>query len=332
MKVLFVSSGNDDRYEIAPFIRSQGESLEAAGVDVEYYTIKGKGLLNYIRNVWPLRKHIKSTNYSLIHAHYSLCGWVAVLTLTHLPIVLSLMGADAVGTPTGKNKLTFKSKLLSYLTLLIQPFVQLIISKSPNIEKVVYRKERSVIVPNGVQMQQFTAQSALTKSDLGLKDHVQYVLFLGSPFDKNKNIHLVRSAIEEVRQDIANIELINIYDVPHREVVKFLQVVDVVSLCSFSEGSPNVIKEAMACNKPIVATNVGDIAWLMNGLEGCFLSSHAVDVFASNLKKALLYASVHGATRGREQLYNLGLDAKSTAVRIIELYNTTINRQKALTI
>lgn len=330
MNVLFISSGNDDRYDIAPFIKSQGESLQNSGVNIDYYTIKGKGLINYLKNIGPLRKHVKSQNYDLLHAHYSLCGWVAVLSFSGLPIVLSLMGADAVGTPTGKNRLTIKSKVLSYLTLLVQPFVSLIISKSPNIEKVVYRKDRSVIIPNGVRMDQFNTQSEVSKKSMGLSEDVRHVLFLGSPHDKNKNIQLLKSSLRQL--NLNDVELLNVFDVPHNQVVQYLLVSDVVSLCSFSEGSPNVVKEAMACNKPIVATNVGDVAWLLEGLEGCYVSDHSVEDFSRKVEKALIFAKKYQSTTGREQLYKLGLDAKSTADRIIELYHSLIDNKQVLTI
>lgn len=330
MNVLFISSGNDDRYEIAPFIKSQGESLQKSGVHIDYYTIKGKGLLNYLKNIIPLRRHIKSQNYDLLHAHYSLCGWVAVLAFSGLPIVLSLMGADAVGTPSGKNRLTLKSRLLSYFTLLVQPFVSFIISKSPNIENVVYRKDRSVIIPNGVRMDQFNARPEVSKTSMGLSESSRHVLFLGSPHDKNKNIKLLKSSLKHLNID--EVELLNIFDVPHDEVVKYLMVSDVVSLCSFSEGSPNVVKEAMACNKPIVATNVGDVAWLLKDLNGCYVSDHSIEEFSDNIEKALNFSKEHQFTAGRDRLYHLGLDAKSTADRIIQLYHSIIDKKQALSI
>lgn len=330
MKVLFISSGNDDRYDIAPFIKSQGESLQKSGVHIDYYTIKGKGLLNYLKNIAPLRRHIRSQNYDLLHAHYSLCGWVAVLSFSGLPIILSLMGADAVGTPSGKNRLTLKSRVLRFFTLLVQPFVSLIISKSPNIENVVYRKDRSVIIPNGVRMDQFKAQPEVSKKSMGLSEDSSHVLFLGSPHDKNKNIQLLKSSLEHLNRN--DVELLNVFDVPHDQVVQYLMVSDVVSLCSFSEGSPNVVKEAMACNKPIVATNVGDVAWLLEGLDGCYLSDHSVEDFSQKVEKALNFSKEYQSTSGRDQLYNLGLDAKSTADRIIELYHSLIDKKQALTL
>ena len=72
MKALFVSSGNSEHFTVSPFIRAQGESLREKGVDVSFYSIKGKGLMNYLKNVGPLRRHLRNNNCDIIHAHYSL--------------------------------------------------------------------------------------------------------------------------------------------------------------------------------------------------------------------------------------------------------------------
>ena len=97
MKVLFVSSGNSKQFDIAPFIKSQGDSLIKQGIDLDYFRITEKGILGYIKNAVKLRKYLKNHKYEIIHAHYTLSGWTAVLSFTKTPIILSLMGSDAYG-------------------------------------------------------------------------------------------------------------------------------------------------------------------------------------------------------------------------------------------
>ena len=63
MKVLFVSSGNN-KFGISPIIKSQGLSLEKEGVEVEYFTINGKGFGGYIKSIPRLRKYVKKNKYS----------------------------------------------------------------------------------------------------------------------------------------------------------------------------------------------------------------------------------------------------------------------------
>src|SRR6478752_1876604 len=95
MKVLFVSSGNIKKFGISPIVTNQGDSLKKAGVDVIYYGIKGKGKLNYLKNIKNLRNFIKESNADIIHAHYSLSAIIAAIANTNNPMVVSLMGSDS---------------------------------------------------------------------------------------------------------------------------------------------------------------------------------------------------------------------------------------------
>ena len=79
MKVLFVSSGNAKNFDIVPFIKEQGESLKKAGVNIDYYPVIGKSIRGYLTSALQLRKKLKTDQYDLIHAHFTLSGVVALL-------------------------------------------------------------------------------------------------------------------------------------------------------------------------------------------------------------------------------------------------------------
>ncbi|MFC1757267.1 glycosyltransferase [Planctomycetota bacterium] len=319
MKVLFVISGNAP----APFIQSQGESLEVAGISVSYFPVEGRGIRGYLSSVGKLRKRAADERYDILHAHYSFCGWVAVLAMTGLPVVLSLMGDDALGTPNAKGVPTIKSRVMTLFSRLIQPFVSAIISKSPNLEATVYRKSISHLIPNGVRLEQFEFEPNGYRSELGLSTEKQYVLFLGDPNDTNKNSKLVKDALAEL--DRSDVGLLTPYPVPHDDVAMYLNSVDVFTLCSFSEGSPNVVKEAMACNCCIVVTDVGDTLAVVEGTAGCFVASYDPKDFAAKLEAALDYAKTKRFTRGRERILELGMDAPAIADRVIEVYQHVHN-------
>ena len=270
MKVLFVSSGNLKDFNITPFIKSQGDSLEEQGITMDYFQILGKGILGYLKSTKKLRLYLKKNRFDLIHAHYTLSGWTSVLAVPKVPIVLSLMGSDAYGEYSGPGKIVLKSRFLTLLTFLIQPFVDAIISKSKHIATFVYRKRISHIIPNGIQLEHFKLYPPKIKKELGLNLEKNHVLFLGDKKYKRKNFTLAESAFRLLKSK--NIELLAPYPVSYDQVVKYLNAVDVFLMTAFMEGSPNVVKEAMACNCPIVATDVGDAGWVMGETEGCYLT------------------------------------------------------------
>jgi glycosyltransferase involved in cell wall biosynthesis len=322
MRVLFVCSGNVKGFGIVPFIKAQGESLRKLGVELEFFPVSGKGLSGYLRAGMELRDYLRNNHFDLIHAHFTLSGWAAVLGARWTPIVLSLMGSDAYGEYVGSGKVQLTSRFMSLLTYAIQFFVRAIISKSENIERYVTFKKKSFVVPNGIDTERFCPQPAC-RSALGLAPDKQYVLFLGKPTNVRKNAVLVMEAIQQL--DDQTVVFLNPYPIPHEQVAQYLNSVNVLAVSSFMEGSPNVVKEAMACNCPIVATDVGDVKWVLGDTEGTYLSSFQADDFAAKLKKALEFSRMKGRTNGYHRILHLGLDSRQVAERIISIYNNVLS-------
>ncbi|HTE28568.1 glycosyltransferase family 4 protein [Flavitalea sp.] len=324
MKVLFVCSGNNKKLGIAPFIKQQGESLIKKGIDVDYFPIVGKGIFGYLKAAIRLRLHLRQRSYDLIHAHFALSGWTAVLGTRRVPVVLSLMGDDAYGAYIGVNTVRISSRLFTLFTLLIQPFVKAIISKSQNIEKYVLLKSRSYIIPNGIDIEEFRPQPLINKSAHFSKEK-RIILFLGNKAEVRKNYHLVEKAVNLLK--LPDVELVNPYPVKHADVPALLCVADVLAVPSLMEGSPNVVKEAMACNCPIVATNTGDVKWVIGETQGCYISSFNVYEFSAKLRLALNFAVTKGRTDGANRLVKLGLDEDCIAKKVIAVYNKVLRNE-----
>jgi glycosyltransferase involved in cell wall biosynthesis len=304
LKVLFVSSGNLKNFDVAPFIKVQGESLKKLKVSVDYFKVSGKGIWGYLSNVKILKRHIKENQYDLIHSHFTLSAWVVVLGFPNIPIVLSLMGTDAYGRVENIKKRKPNLNSFTFLTLLIQPFVRSIISKSPNIEKYVWLKKKSYLLPNGVDF----------RKELGLDEFKKYVLFLGNKKDPRKNFDLLESTKKILEEN--GIIIISPYPVPHEDVVKYLNSVNLVVMCSLEEGSPNVVKEAMACNCKGVFTNVGDVSYLIENTAGYKVS----DFNTNDLAMKIIEVSKMKTCDGRKRLQFLGLELNQVAKKLFEIY------------
>jgi teichuronic acid biosynthesis glycosyltransferase TuaC len=325
MRVLFVVKGKSKGGEIASFILSQLESIKAKGMDISLFPVSGKGVSAYFKSHRQLRKYIIENKIDIVHAHYSLCGWTAVLARSGKPTVLSLMGSDALGEYISPNRITLKSRMVVLLTLLIQPFVEAIISKAENIHNRIYRKRIAYVIPNGIDLNSVIPGNKIEyKKELGLSTDKIYILFLGYPENNWKNLILVKKALSMLSDK--RLELLIPSPVSHDYVVKYLNASDILISTSFMEGSPNVIKEAMACNCPIVTTDVGDARWVIGNTEGCFITSFDPADVAAKIKSALQFLNEKGRTTGRQRILELGLDSSTVAKRIIEVYKKVLTK------
>lgn len=318
MKVLFVARAKSKNLDISQFIKSQGESLrDTRSIHVYYYPIAGSALSSYIRSGRLIREFVEKNNIDVIHAHYIICGWSVVLSRSNRPIVLSLMGTDAYGVYHSKRpKLT--SRYLTLMTWMIQPFVDAIISKSKYIDSYVYLRKKANIIPNGIHLANVLQNINVNKTDLSLDPTKIHLLFLGNPKDPRKNIDLVIKAIGVLNNP--DIELVTPYPISHNKVLQYMNATDVFIMSSYMEGSPNVVKEAMACNKPIVCTDVGDVRWLFGNEPGHFLSKFEPEEFAEKIRLAIKFSQKNGKTNGRQRITNLGLSIDSVAKQIVKLY------------
>jgi teichuronic acid biosynthesis glycosyltransferase TuaC len=96
-------------------------------------------------------------------------------------------------------------------------------------------------------------------------------------------------------------------------------------LTSLHEGSPNIIKEAMACNCPIVSTDVGDVRDVVSGTEGCYVTTYDPEDIAEKLKSALQF---NKRTAGREKIQHL--DSNIIAHKIISIYKTILTDKNSI--
>ena len=325
MKVLFVSSGNSSNFDIAPFIKSQGESLRAMGVDVQYFPVNGKGILGYLRAAIGLKNCLKKQPIDIIHAHYGWCGLVALLSRRNQKIVVSFMGDDIVGTVGKNRRYTLTGNMVAGLNIFLAGhFYDYVIVKSDGLLSRISRNKNIAVIPNGVDFNAFYEfDSAETKAKVRLAVGKKYIVFVANPFRPEKNYELASQAV--FRADQADTELLPLYNIPNHDLVYYYNAAACLVLTSFHEGSPNVIKEAMACNCPIVSTDVGDVRWVLGNTEGCFIASFDPCDFAAKIQLALDFVHKKGRTRGRERLIELGLDAETVAKKILAVYRKVLN-------
>lgn len=306
MKVLFLASGSR-RGVFGAVVQNQLNSLGSQAIDFEQYVVTG-GLKGYLKTVLTLRIYCRKRRIDIIHAHYSLCGFAAALSFTELPVVCSLMGSDMV-YPRSLKLIRFFAKHFWAHTIV----------KSDAMLRVLVGIGTVTLIPNGVDIEMFKPVNGAF-SDFRFDRTVKNVVFIGDANRPEKNLSLAQKACDLIKDQ--GISLREVSNVDRREIPSIIKSADVLLLTSFREGSPNVVKEAMACNVPVVATKVGDIEFLFEGVRGYYTAEFDPNDVAA---KIILAIENKGSYNGRQVIIQKALDSKSIAKRLVELYKTVVN-------
>jgi len=300
-KILVVCSENSGR--IAPFIEEQVNALKKIGLQMEIFGVKGKGIRGYLKNWKLLLQHINEFQPDIIHAHYGLSGLLANLQ-RKVPVVTTYHGSDI------NDKRIFR---ISKLTIRLSEHNIFVSQK--NVDKAKLKKKFSLI-SCGVDTSVFYPQNQeACRREMKLSKEKKYILFAGAFDNQVKNASLALNVVSTLK----NTELIELKDYTRENVACLMNAVNACLMTSHSEGSPQFIKEAMACNCPVVSVDVGDVKELLEGVKHCYLAKYDIQDIAEKLN--LLFENGE-RTNGKEKISNMHLDSTSIARRILEVYNS----------
>lgn len=320
MKILFVCSGISPN-KPSPIVLAQGKALSNEHNLVEFFTINRKGIKGYLLESIRLKRFLKNKKYDIIHAHYGLSAITALLAAGARRLVVSFMGDDVLGTNTNKGKVTTFSKWMVLLNKLLARYCyKKIIVKSQEMYNALANK-KAMIVPNGVNTHLFNVGNKTdARTQLNWNYDKSIVLFASDPQRPEKNFQLVSDAVQMIKD--SNIEIVFLKNIEHNHLPIYYNAADALLMSSFHEGSPNVIKEAMACSCPIVTTNVGDVKWIIGETPGCFISSFDVVDYAAKIVEVLGFAKKNNRTTGSQRIEEIGLDSTTISKEIIDLYKS----------
>ncbi len=305
MRVLFVSSGNS-RSGISPIVMNQALSLQKQGIEVDLFLIKGRGIRGYLSNIPAFRRKCHENNYDLVHAHYFDSALVPTLSCIKIPLIVSLMGSDVHESAVSRMLIKLFHRFSWAATIV----------KSADLKKKSGIKDAHII-PNGIDLKKFQPMDKQeARAILSLDPEKKYILFLANPARPEKNFKLAEEAVGLLNDE--QVELLIVYGIENEKVALYLNAAEVVLLTSLWEGSPNVIKEAMACDRPLVSTDVGDIRTLLEGTEGSYVCKTDPKDVMEKIRLALKFGN---HTKGRRKLVELGLDEIVIAKKLINLYS-----------
>ncbi len=302
-----------------PFVTEQGDAIRALGHEVEYFLVRG----NYVKAVDALKEKIREFKPDIVHAHFGLSAITAELQ-SLVPVVTTFHNGET---------LNWHVNLMSSLMSLRAKHV---IYVAQHVRDLSYFKAKNYsIIPCGVPMDQCVViNKAKARKQLGWDADKKYILFGGAFDNLRKNYPLLRDAVECIGGDI---EIVEMKGLTREQCVIRMNACDMFALPSHSEGSPQALKEAMACNCPCLATDIADVRYLFGEEPGHWIlrnprktyerwdaDEKSLDEMVALLKEALAF---EGRTNGRKRIEELHLTNEAVAKRIVNIYKEIINKK-----
>jgi len=310
MRVLNLVPNADSR-----FFTQQVRALDQRGVDADTLSVPGnrgyddgetdsRSVTDYLR-FYPRVLRESAGDYDLVHANYGLVAPHAIAQPSR-PVVLSLWGTDLMGR-------------YGWVARQCARFADAVVVMST--EMAAALGDSCYVIPHGVDFDRF---APLDRDDaraaLDWDADIDHVLFPYPPERGVKDYPRAERVVEHIRERRDRpVELHTVTDVPHAYMPVYMNAADALLLTSQREGSPNAVKEALACNLPVVATNVGDVAERLDGVHPSFVCD-STNELVDGLDSVL---DANTRSNGRDAVRDLSVER--TSERLHGVYEAVLD-------
>lgn len=313
MKVLHITNNYPtEKFPIfGIFVKEQIDSLSRIGIDNDVFFINGRenGKKEYINSIFRLRKHLKTKNYDIIHCHHAYSAVVLFFTFRSCRYKTIISYQNDPIKEGG-------SFLYRYLRL----FSDAIILKNYD-QKFVSKK--TFYLPNGVDIDFFKPYDKhRCKIELNLNPEFNYILFMDSyKRRRQKRIDRFNETISILKQNgnPLNVQPLILTNTDRQLIPYYINASTLHLLTSDFEGSPNSVKECLACNTKVVSTPVGNVEDLIGDVPGCYISP---SFDPSSLAELVIKSIKFSDFQGRSKLIDKNFDIESVALRIEKIYKS----------
>ena len=304
------------------FIKSQVDSLVAAGIDSTLYEIEGwRSTAEYLKAMARIPRLARELDVDLVHAHYGYSGAAAMAV--QVPLVVSFCGDDLLARPVGDGSYTLKSRALIHLSRRAAHRADACIVKSEEMRRVIADVPGVQVIPNGVDISRVKFQSEARKA-LGWREDGKVLLFAANKYEPRKNFPLAQAVERNLQQQGMDVRLEYLFGKPHSTIITAMSAADVLLLPSFHEGSPNAVKEAMAVGLPVVAAPCGDCPELLLKVFPSEVAERNEEAFSAATARVL---AANSRSNGREVI-EASLTLEKVANRIINVYERALARRR----
>ena len=300
------------------FVDRQVASLEKIGVRIDTFDIGTSHSPIHLAKRWlELRRVVRRLNPDLVHAQYgTIVGFLS--TFVSRPVVISYCGNDL---QSGASISIFRTYLGILLSNMAALRARALVCKSAELrQQLWWCRKRAVVIPSGIDLELFSpGPRNIARKQLGWHGESPIVVLNVRNDPVNKGLDLARAAMQIVRSEIPDAELRLIENVEPNKMPLWYRAADVLLCASLSEGSPNVVKEALACNLPVVSTPVGDVPERLAGVQPSAVVNRDAKLLGEALVQVLLERK---RSNGRGHVASLSLE--NIARRVVDVYRTAL--------
>jgi teichuronic acid biosynthesis glycosyltransferase TuaC len=271
----------------AVFIARQAEFLRREGVEVDLFPFRGaRDPRNYLSAWREVRSRIGQGGYDLVHAQFGQSGITALPK--SVPLVVTFRGDDLEGIIGDNGQYVASGWVLRGVSRMVARQADAVIVVSEHMKRYLPRSAAAHVMPSGIDLELFRPQLRdQVRTAIGLPLDERLVLFVGNPALARKRFALAQAAVDALGPG-QPVRLIVGWEMQHRQIADLMSACDALIVTSMQEGSPNSVKEALACNLPVVSVPVGDVALRLKGVAGCELCPNdRVETLAAALGRVL---------------------------------------------
>jgi hypothetical protein len=319
MKILVVTNmyagSNPTHPSQGIFVTEQVEAFRRLyGETVDVFVIEGyRGRSAYLRSLCRVVSLVRRNAYDVVHYHFGLSACSAPLVRLFSPskIVITFHGSDVMG-----------KRGMRALSLFFARFAHACVGVSDEIRARLQSVAKCCLtIPCAVNETLFIAPIDEERRE----GRQKVVVFPSSPQRTEKGYPLFKATVIQLCQG-GEFDILeqHIDGLDRWEVRGLLARADCLLMTSEREGSPQSVKEAMACNLPVVSVDVGDVRNLLT----CVSQSVVVDDRnAETLARSVADVLRDGKrSNGRLRLQMLGYFSDDITVRIADIYANLLDK------
>jgi len=324
----------------------------APDVKANYYDFPALPLVSRPLNGWmaarALLPHVRSFAPDLIFSCFIYPDGYAALKIgkaLRIPVVVQSIGSDI-------NRIGDPISAMHTRTVLREADFLVTVSSDLR-EKAVAMgaaPEKSRAIVNGCDLSVFHVRDRLeARQRLRIDPAAEAVVYIGR-MDVTKGLRELVEAAAWLHSERPNLQVYTVGEGPDRPMIQnaidankaagyihalpgcvfddvavWMAAADLVTLPSYMEGCPNVVLEALACGRPVVATNVGGIPEIMSDACGRLVPPRDPAALAQALGSVLdrtWDATAIAASRSRS--WNV------VAAELLELFEALLSTRRAV--